>query len=151
MGQLNIPKGSKVYLDTAPIIYSVEKNPAYIDLTLQIWTLLDAGDIEVVTSELTLLETLVQPLRNSDDDLVKAYEELLTDSLVKSLPITIDIIRSSASLRANLNFKTPDALHAASALASGCDILIANDDIFRRTPGIQILILGDHVNPVDLK
>jgi predicted nucleic acid-binding protein len=112
---------------------------------MQIWMLLDEGDIEVVTSELTLLETLVQPLKNSDDDLVNAYEELLTDSLVESLPITLDIIRSSAKLRANLNFKTPDALHAASALFSGCDILIANDDVFRRTPGITILILGDHI------
>jgi hypothetical protein len=32
MGQLNIANGAIVYLDTAPIIYSIERNPDYWQL-----------------------------------------------------------------------------------------------------------------------
>lgn len=143
MGHLAFPRNSKVYLDTAPIIYSVEKNPDYCDLLDDIWTSLEAGEIEVVTSELSLLETLVHPIRNDDADLVEAYETLLTDSDVIVVPITTAILRAAVNLRAMHNFKTPDAIHAATAMYLGCSHLVANDSAYLRLVNINVVILSE--------
>ncbi len=73
MGRLTFPRGSRIYLDTAPIIYSVEEHESYWRLLQPFWALLQNGEIYVVTSELSLLETLVLPLRHKDADLISAY------------------------------------------------------------------------------
>ena len=74
MGELNFPASARVYLDTAPIIYSVERHADYWQLLLKLWVSAQAREIEVVTSELTLLETLVQPIRENNQTLISAYE-----------------------------------------------------------------------------
>ncbi len=143
MGQLILPIGSRIYLDTPPLIYSVEKNPEYSNLMDDLWVAADRGDVEIVTSELTLLETLVQPVREDDEALIKAYEELLLSSDVRIVPISTPILREAVNLRATFNFRTPDAIHAATAALSGCDHLISNDVAFRRLTQISVTILSD--------
>lgn len=83
MGQLSFPPLAKVYLDIAPIIYSVEKHADYWQMLISLWQSLKANEIEVFTSELTLLETLVQPIKQKNQSLVSAYESLLTKTDVK--------------------------------------------------------------------
>lgn len=63
MGRLAFAFGSALYIDTAPIIYSVEKHPVYWDILEDLWAAARIDECRVVTSELSLLETLVQPLR----------------------------------------------------------------------------------------
>lgn len=78
MGRLTYPPGSRLYLDTAPIIYAIEEHIAYWDRLRPIWTAFEAGEVQVVTSEMSLLETLVHPIRDNNSDLVDTYVELLT-------------------------------------------------------------------------
>ena len=143
MERLTFREHSKLYLDAAPIIYSVEEHPNYWPSLQQVWARLDEGAIKVITSELSLLETLVVPIRDQNTRLVEAYETLLTGFRVEMLPITDTVLRSAAKLRAEQNFKTADAIHCATALSSGCDILIANDAGFRRLANINVVILSD--------
>ena len=143
MGQLILPVGSRVYLDTAPVIYSVEKNPEYWPLMQDLWSVAESGNVEIFTSELTLLETLVQPIRDKDPALVQAYEELLLGSDVRLVPISISVLREAVTLRATLNLKTPDAIHAATSILSGCDQLVSNDDSFRRLAHPTVSLLSD--------
>ncbi len=145
MGRLTFPRGSRVYLDTAPIIYGVEEHDFYWPVLQPFWALLENGEIDVVTSELAVLETLVVPLRNQNADLIEGYEKLLTDSRIDLIPIGVPILRTAAKLRAEQNFKAPDAIHAATALLSECDHLVSNDAAFRRLAGIEIVILSDIV------
>jgi hypothetical protein len=77
MGQLVLPSSSRIYIDTAVAVYSVEWNPNYYSLLEPLWLKLQAGKIEVVSSELILMETLVLPLRNADTFLLNIYEQLL--------------------------------------------------------------------------
>ena len=58
-------------------------------------------------------------------------------------PITIDVLREAAKLRAGQNFKTPDAIHIATAILSGCDHFLTNDDGFRRLAGIEVIVMSD--------
>ncbi len=45
MGSLNLPSSGIVYVDTAPIIYTLERHADYEALLLPLWTALDAKTI----------------------------------------------------------------------------------------------------------
>jgi len=121
----------------------VEKHADYWALMQPVWATSQAGQISVIVSELALLETLVAPLKQTDALLITAYERLLTKTEVRMLPITAQILREAAGLRAQFNLKTPDAIHAASALNHGCDLFVTNDPIFRRVPNLKVEILNE--------
>ncbi len=143
MGQLTFPPSSKVYLDTAPVIYSVEKHADYWQLLISLWQSLKAGEIEIVTSKLTLLETLVQPIKQNNQTLTAAYETLLTRTEIELFPITLGVLREAADLRHAENLKTPDAIHAATAAAANCQYLLTNDTTFRRIHNFNVIVLSD--------
>lgn len=63
MGQLNLPSPATIYLDTQVIIYTVEAHPNYYSLLQPLWLKFQASEVELMTSELTLLETLVFPIK----------------------------------------------------------------------------------------
>ena len=63
MGSLILPTSGLVYLDTNPVIYSVEKHPVYWPLLQPLWQAAKAKTIEIVSSDLTLMETLIGPLK----------------------------------------------------------------------------------------
>jgi predicted nucleic acid-binding protein len=57
---------------------------------------------------------------------------------MRIVPVTRDILIDAARLRAqHLTLKMPDALHAATALASGAEFLVSNDTRFAAIPGLQ--------------
>jgi predicted nucleic acid-binding protein len=141
MGQLNIPPSAVVYVDTAIVIYSVEFNPDYWQLLQPLWAKLQANEIIIVSSELTLMECLVVPLRNGNTLLVDTYEQLLS-SQVNLVPISQTILKNAAQLRATTNLRTPDAIHAATALSEGCTLFLTNDSGFRNAPHLPVVILS---------
>lgn len=142
MGQLNIPSSAVVYVDTAVVIYSVEFNPDYWQLLQPLWAKLQANEISIASSELTLMESLVVPLKNGNTVLINAYEQLLSsqDTLI---PISQTILKSAAQLRATTNLRTPDAIHAATALDAGCTLFLTNDRGFRNVPNLPVVILSE--------
>jgi predicted nucleic acid-binding protein len=143
MGQLNLPSSATVYLDTSVIIYTVEANPIYYSLLQPLWLKFQVGEIELFTSELTLMEALILPLRNANASLVSDYELLLSSSEIQLVPITRPILRNAANLRATTNLKTPDAIHAATALDEGCILFLTNDSGFRNVPNLPVVILNE--------
>ncbi len=96
-----------------------------------------------MTSELTLLEVLVVPIRLNNQPLIDAYGALFSSSDIELVPISAPVLRNAAQLRASQNLKTPDAIHAATALLSNCVRLVSNDNSFRRLAGIDVTILSD--------
>ena len=137
--------GGTVYVETPAVIYTVEPHPAYSSLLRPLWQAAQARILQVVTSELTLLETLVVPLRTQDQALQAAYERLLLSTPeVRLHPLTLDVLREAARLRAAVpGLRTPDALHAATALRAGCALFLTNDGGFRRVPGLPLAVLDD--------
>ena len=146
MGQLNISAGSIVYVDTAIIIYSMERFSDYFPLLEPMWRQLQTSEIQVITSELTLLETLVMPLRNGNTDLIDRYEGILLSSEISLIPISQTVLKQAASLRSTTNLKTPDAIHAATALNLNCTIFLTNDAGLRNIPALSVVVLKDILN-----
>ncbi|WP_036478580.1 type II toxin-antitoxin system VapC family toxin [Myxosarcina sp. GI1] len=143
MGQLAIPSDSKVYVDTAVLIYTLEENTDYFSLLQPLWTKFQAQEIDLISSDLILMEVLVLPLRSNNQSLVSDYEQLLLNSAMQLVPISQSILRQAANLRANTNLKTPDAIHAASAISVNCDLFITNDLGFRNLSNLSAVILSE--------
>ncbi len=143
MGQLVIPDSAIVYADTSVFIYSIEAHPTYYTVLEPLWTKFYAGTIELISSELTLTETLVIPMRDRDNELINTYEQFLLFSNVRLIPISQAILRSAAQIRATTNLKTPDAIHGATALAESTTLLITNDNQFRNLSGLSVVVLSE--------
>jgi predicted nucleic acid-binding protein len=147
VGSLAIPSAGLVYLDTNPVIYSVEKHPVYWPLLQPLWQAARGKTIEIVGSDLVLMETLVGPLKSGDTVLANTYEQLFQQAQTCLIPITKPILREAARLRATTKLKTPDALHAATALEAGCVLFVTNDAGFRGVAGLPLVILDDLLKP----
>lgn len=144
MGQLTLPNSARIYIDTVTVIYAVEQAPTYGVLLNLLWNNLQAGNIEVLSSELTLMETLVVPIRNSNTFLIDAYERLLRMPQIQLIPIHKTILIEAARLRATTPaLKTPDAIHAATAIAVGCTQFLTNDRQLKVVTGLPVVILDE--------
>lgn len=143
MGQLNIPSSSLIYVDTSPVIYTIESHPDYYLLLQPLWLKFQTNEVEIISSELILMETLVVPLRNANNALIAEYEQILLSSEMRLVPISQVILRQAATLRATINIKTPDAIHAATALSVNCTQFITNDKSFRNVSGLPVVVLNE--------
>ena len=143
MGQLILPTSGSIYIDTSVAIYTMEGNPDYYSLLQPLWSKFYAAEIQIISSELILMEVLVVPLRNGNNSLVADYEELLLSSQVQLISISQSILRQSANLRATSNLKTPDAIHATTALSVNSNQFITNDKGFHNVPGLPVVILSE--------
>jgi len=144
MGTLTLPISGTVYVDTNTVIYRVEAVKPYIDVALPLWDALDAGTQNIATSELSVLEVLVKPLRLQNTSLQEIFSGTLyhTPGLL-CIPISRQILEAAAQIRATFGLKTPDAIHAATALSEGCTLFVTNDVAFRRIPGLKVAILSE--------
>ncbi len=142
MGTLSLPASGAVYVDANAVIYAIERIEPYRTLLEPLWQAASAGGLTIITSELTWLETLTKPLRDQDAQLEALVRSFLTAQEVTLLPVTRSIWEHAARLR-GLGLKTPDALHAATALAHPCALFLTNDPIFRRVSGLPVVVLAD--------
>jgi predicted nucleic acid-binding protein len=135
-------RGGKVYLDTNVFIYAVEAVAEYMAAVEALFGLIDDGAVSAVTSELTLAEALAKPLEVGRCDIAQVYEAMLTPSTwLAVLPIERSILIEAAKLQAQLKLRIPDAIHVATAIATGCPTVLSNDRRLRVPPGIKLLRL----------
>jgi predicted nucleic acid-binding protein len=124
---LIVKAGATVYLDTNPLIYLTEGNPAFKAHIENLFTQFDKAQVQFVTSELALTEVLVHPLRSHDTELVAIYERLF-DTLVRTLPVSREVLIYAAQLRAlTPGLRTPDAIHLATATLAKADAFVSGD------------------------
>jgi predicted nucleic acid-binding protein len=144
VGPLTLPTSGRVYVDTQIIVYTVERQPDFFPLLLPLWKAVQLSELSVVTSELTILEMLVLPLRAHNNAIVQAYEEFIRQPGFSTLPISHSVLRRGAQFRAaTRRLRTPDAIHAATASLHECSMLITNDTGLRGVADIPTLILLD--------
>lgn len=116
----------------------------YADILDQIFDLTDTQGTQLLSSTVTLAETLVKSFRLGDTKAKAVYRDLLQYSGTVSLsPVSESIAVRAAQLRATYKFKTPDALHLATALESGCNAFLTNDADLKKAAGLRVLVLSE--------
>ena len=137
-------RGSVVGLDTAPIIYYVEANPHYLSTIDPFFDALARSEFETVTSMISLIESLVHPIRTGDAVLADRYRALLLNTAgITTLPVAQPIAEIAAELRATYTVRTPDAIQLATAIRMGASTFVTNDGRLPRISGLNIVVLDD--------
>ena len=138
MGSVGETLGRKLYLDANFFIYVLEGSEPWAKPARSVSQALDRGECSAVTSELSLAECLVKPMASGRTEFIETYLAMFRDHRSLSLvPITRDLLIDAARLRALSRIKLPDAIHAATALRSGCASFLTNDDRLS-IPGIRM-------------
>lgn len=144
MGWVEDLRGKTVGLDTAPLIFFIERRQPYVDLLRPFFQSVDRGDILVVTSTVTLLEVLVHPIRHGDESLAYEYNDILLSAPhIFTVSVTPATAQIAAELRANHSLKTPDAIHLATAINHHAEAFITNDRDFSEFDKLKIIKLRD--------
>jgi predicted nucleic acid-binding protein len=134
--------GQIVGLDTALLIYFIEENPNYLNLTDAFFETLFRGEFTVITSVLTITEVLVYPLRQGNTILAQQYRDILFNSQgLTTIEVSPDIAETAAQLRATYNLRTPDAIQIATTIRGGASFFLTNDARLPSLPDLSVLVL----------
>ena len=98
--------------------------------------------LTLITSTITSLEVLVRPYRSQASDVVNLYYGYLVRApFIRLIDLSPEIADRAAELRAKYNFKTPDAIQLATALAAEAKLFLSQDREFRKQKEIEVGIL----------
>lgn len=144
MGLIQRVTNKKVFLDTAPLIYYIEENQQYSSLLNKLFTANSKGKFLFQTSVITLLEVLVQPIRENELQLVEDYQNIICNSAtIEIIELNIEIAKKAAGLRARYGLRTPDSIQVATALNASSEFFLTNDIRLKAVKEIEMLILDE--------
>jgi predicted nucleic acid-binding protein len=141
---LDLKTGDIVFLDTAPFIYFFEQHSDFFPAMEQFFDRLYATDAQAITSVITYIELTTYPARKGKTQLVRKYRDFLSNSEnISIFPLDMDIADHAVTLRAQHQFKTPDAIQIGTAVACGADYIVTNDKEWRRLKNVRVLMVDD--------
>lgn len=130
---------SRVYWDSMLFIYLLEERPGYFKKVKRIHqAMLRRGDV-LCTSVFTFGEVLTGLRKQKDEAGIRGVKEFMLSDEVIILPFDLDAADRYSLIRAETRVSQADAIHLATAAASGVDVFITNDDKLRTLaiPGIK--------------
>ncbi|HEX9330848.1 MAG TPA: PIN domain-containing protein [Anaerolineales bacterium] len=141
-----LTKVGTVGIDTPIFIYHLEAHEKYAVLTQKIFSSMENGKWQGITSAITLMEINVHPWRVGREDVARKYEALLMNfPNLNIIHIDRDVARIASQLRARFDIRPPDALQVAASLVVGGRGFLTND---RRLSSLQsltdIIVLDDY-------
>ena len=132
-----------IFLDSAPVIYFVERKEPYFKQLVPLFKRFDDGLIKAVTSPITLAECIFYPYKQNNPQLASQFKHLLIQgSNTQFIPTTDVIADQSAQLRARYNLGFADAIQIATAINANCDAFFTNDMKPQRVSELKIVILA---------
>jgi predicted nucleic acid-binding protein len=80
----------------------------------------------------------VKPQQTKNDEICKAIRQFMRGGEIELLPFTAETAEQYSAVRAQVNLKAADAIHAATAVVAKVDLFVTNDSDFKkmRIPGI---------------
>ena len=141
---INKLRGSRVYFDVNPIIYFIEQNTQFSEAVTPVFEMIGDGSLLAFTSELSLTEVLIKPIRDNRIQVIQTHKELLLDpELFTLISPNQDTFLQAAQLGGKLSMRTQDAIHMACAIESKCKYFITNDKGIKSTGDVIVIQVGD--------
>ena len=141
---ISLQKGDIVFLDTAPLIYFFEEHPDYFALMAELFEHVYTTNAQVITSIITYIELTTQPVKSGNLQLARKYRDYLTFAEnITLFPLDLTIADQVVNLRAKYHLKTPDAIQLGTALASGADYVVTNDQGWKKAEELKVLLMED--------
>ncbi len=130
-----------LYLDASAIIYGME-GPGDLRKAVLAWvTQAESSGGTVTTSRLSRLECRVRPLREGQSALMAQYEEFFMRRSLQVADVGASVIELATDLRVRYGLKTPDAIHVATAMECGMDLILTGDREMARCNEIRVQLV----------
>lgn len=136
---------NRLYLDANIFILAFENNDEVSRKLLDLISLNENTKVRfLTTSELTLAELMVEPLRKNIERLIEIYDNLtIGNAFIHVGTVSRDVLWNAALLRAeNSSLRLPDAIHLSTALHFGCAYFLSAD---KRLKGTYSLAADRHI------
>lgn len=134
----------KVFVDTAPLIYLLERNTSYYDRLEKLFGEWYNTQTIVVTSAITVEEYCVFPYRQNRKSLITKFEEFIENYGLRVYSIETAIAKKAAWIRSQFpGFKAMDALQLAVAETYHCDCFLTNDKQLRQYANLNCVVVDD--------
>ena len=144
MGRVTTTLDSPVYLDTNVFVYFLEGNVEYESVLKELFGDIEREELIAVTSQLTLAEGLVKPIRDGRNDASSAFDMAIRTSRgLDVVSISREVLIEAASIRAKSSVKLPDAIHLATATMTQCRSFLTNDRSIPHLSGLSIIYIND--------
>ena len=127
-----------LYLDASAIIYAMEGCSDLRKAVLAWVTQVDSSGGAIITSRLSRLECRVRPLREGQSALLAQYERFFQRQSLRVVDIGASVIELATDLRVRYGIKTPDAIHMATAIEGGVDLILTGDRDMTRCREIRV-------------
>ena len=101
---------------------------------------------QIITSELTLAECLIRPIRIDNKELENMYlDYIVNNERITLEKIDMKTLMIAVDIRAKKNFKILDAIHIATAIKNRCSAIFTNDKQFNllKTENMDIWLLDE--------
>ena len=137
-----LARHKRIGLDSMTLIYLLEDAAPHASTMELVFQRIEKGRCTAYVSVLGLTELLVRPMELADYETVEKYRHfLLNFPNLQILDLDIPTAEIAASLRAKYSFRTPDAIHLATALQHGASAFLTNDKQLTRLKELDVLLL----------
>ncbi len=100
------------------------------------------NDDRLLTSRLSRLDCRVRPIREGNRRLLELYDDLFGAERMQPVELSAAVLDEATDLRAADGFKTPDAIHLATAICEKADAFLTADSSLGRCSKIRVETLS---------
>jgi predicted nucleic acid-binding protein len=130
-----------IYCDSVILIYWLDQvGPFHLRAHIHL-SALQAGGDRMAVNDPAHLECRVGPSKRRDTAMPTTCDTFFARPDAAVQPLTTRVFDRATQLRADLGFKTPDALHLAAAIENGYDRFPTNDTRLIRCTDIAVEVL----------
>jgi predicted nucleic acid-binding protein len=134
---------SKIFFDSAPLIYLVEFNEVFYEKISLFMAESIANRKQMVTSVVSFAEFGVKPRKLGKKDIIDRFEKTITN-LFDIQDVDLEVASIAAGLRAKYSsLRGMDALQVASAIRANADIFVTNDRRLKAIKEIKVTLVKE--------
>ena len=142
-------QAASVLLDTSVFIYYLEGIEPYYLLAEEIFNDIIDGNIKGYFSTISVTEFVTKPFADRNVTAIEHFKRFLSSLSIRVVAVNYEIAERAGKLRSEYpSIRTPDALIVATALESGCDVLVTNDKDLKKlkVDELNVIVLEDLLN-----
>ena len=123
-----------IYLDTCMIIGLIEGDTNQQTILKSLLPL-----HQIYSTEVTRLEARLLAVRQNNETALQQFDRFFT--VCEMIDLNRAVFELATTLRAESQLKTPDALHLAAAIQSGCSEFWTNDKQLLKAAGKRLMVV----------
>ena len=135
----------RIALDSNVLIYVLDGEGDRAEVAARLVDAIAEGNVQGVIATIGLSEILVGPARAGDGAMFERTGATVRDLGFRIVTLDAEIATDAAWIRGRTGSTLPDAIHLASARASGATAFVTNDRRIRPIPHLDVVYLDELV------